>query len=86
MTMHFLINGLLELFEATGHSTWLKYAQELQATQDALHHDINHGGYYTTSSDHEVLLAREKPSYDGAEPSGNANIGHESFETTHLDI
>ena len=30
------------------------------------------GGYFTTSDDHEALLTREKPSYDGAEPSGNA--------------
>jgi hypothetical protein len=25
-----------------------------------------------TSGDHELLLAREKPAYDGAEPSGNS--------------
>jgi len=28
------------------------------------------GGFFTTSDDHEQLLARDKPSYDGAEPSG----------------
>ncbi len=30
------------------------------------------GGYFRTSDDHEPLLAREKPDYDGAEPSGNS--------------
>jgi uncharacterized protein YyaL (SSP411 family) len=30
------------------------------------------GGFFATSNDHEQLSAREKPSYDGAEPSGNS--------------
>jgi uncharacterized protein YyaL (SSP411 family) len=30
------------------------------------------GGYFTTPDDGEILLAREKPDYDGAEPSGNS--------------
>ena len=30
------------------------------------------GGFYFTSNDHEKLLTREKPAYDGAEPSGNS--------------
>jgi len=34
--------------------------------------DKKNGGFFMTSSDHEKLLAREKPNYDGAEPSGNS--------------
>ena len=34
--------------------------------------DAAGGGYFMTSDDHEALLAREKPAYDGAEPSGNS--------------
>ena len=34
--------------------------------------DESAGGYFTTSDGHETLLARAKPAYDGAEPSGNA--------------
>ncbi|MBI1950765.1 MAG: thioredoxin domain-containing protein [Acidobacteria bacterium] len=30
------------------------------------------GEVFMTSDDHEALLGREKPSYDGAEPSGNS--------------
>jgi uncharacterized protein YyaL (SSP411 family) len=34
--------------------------------------DRENGGFFMTADDHEQLLAREKPSYDGAEPSGNS--------------
>jgi len=30
------------------------------------------GGFFRTPDDHEALLAREKPGYDGAEPTGNS--------------
>ena len=50
---------------------WFQEATRLQSVQDAHYADVN-GGYFTTSDDHETLLTREKPSYDGAEPSGNA--------------
>ncbi len=30
------------------------------------------GGFFLTGADQEKLLARDKPSYDGAEPSGNS--------------
>ena len=33
---------------------------------------VKKGGFFMTSDDHEQLLAREKPNYDGAEPSGNS--------------
>jgi hypothetical protein len=40
---------------------------------EKLYEDKEHGGYFMTSHDHESLLAREKPAYDGgAEPSGNS--------------
>ena|GEM_PF-1981677 len=34
--------------------------------------DKKNGGFFMTSHDHEHLLAREKPAYDGAEPTGNS--------------
>src|SRR5690606_39024366 len=34
--------------------------------------DEERGGYFQLGAGHEVLLAREKPVYDGAEPSGNS--------------
>ena len=32
--------------------------------------DRERGGWFTTADDHERLIAREKPTHDGAEPSG----------------
>ncbi len=68
----FLIAGLLQLYEATSEMTWIQEAIALQATLDQHYQDKDHGGYFMTSDDHEALLAREKPSRDGAEPSGNS--------------
>lgn len=68
----FLIAALLDLFEATAEPRYLTSAASLQRLQDQHYVDAEHGGYYTTSDDHERLLVREKPNYDGALPSGNS--------------
>jgi uncharacterized protein len=67
----FLIAGLLDLFEATFEVRWLREAVALQQVQDARFADPA-GGYFLTADDHEALLTREKPDYDGAEPTGNS--------------
>ncbi|MEE2787776.1 MAG: thioredoxin domain-containing protein [Myxococcota bacterium] len=71
----YLIAGLLDLFDATGRAEWLTQAIALQKTVDRLYAD-NAGGYFTTSHDHEKLIVRQKPDYDGAEPSGNSVTAH----------
>jgi hypothetical protein len=68
----FLIAGLLDLYEATGTMRWLQEAVALDKVLENHYEDKQAGGFFMTSDDHEVLLAREKPSYDGAEPSGNS--------------
>jgi uncharacterized protein YyaL (SSP411 family) len=68
----FLIAGLLDLYEATSDLNWGREALALQATLDRHHWDSAGGGYFRTSDDHEVLLAREKPKRDGAQPAGNS--------------
>jgi uncharacterized protein YyaL (SSP411 family) len=67
----FVTAGLLDLYEATGEARWLREAIALQRTIDARFADPA-GGYFQTADDHETLLTREKPDYDGAEPSGNS--------------
>jgi hypothetical protein len=67
----FLVAGLLDLWEATGETRWLRDAIALQRTLDSGFADPG-GGYFQTADDHEALLTREKPDYDGAEPSGNS--------------
>jgi uncharacterized protein YyaL (SSP411 family) len=67
----FLGAGLVDLFEATGDGRWLSTAKTLHETlaKRFAHPD---GGFFRTPADHETLLAREKPAYDGAEPTGNS--------------
>ena len=67
----FLIDGLLTLFEATGQSKWLERSMALEKTLHT-HFEDKVGGFFMTAKDHETLIAREKPSYDGAIPSGNS--------------
>ncbi len=68
----FLGAGLLDLFETTGERRWLEEAIALDQVLEAHYEDKEHGGFFMTGKDHEQLLAREKPDYDGAEPSGNS--------------
>ncbi len=83
----FLSAGLLDLYEATHALRWLKEAIGLDAILERSYEDQKQGGYFMTSHDHEALLAREKPAYDGAEPSGNSvqllNLLRLSELTTH---
>jgi uncharacterized protein YyaL (SSP411 family) len=68
----FVIAGLLDLYEATSNPRWLQEAIGLDAILESSYEDKNGGAFFLTSAEHEKLLAREKPSYDGAEPSGNS--------------
>ena len=67
----FLTAGLLDLFEASGDPRWLEEAIALDQVL-ASHYEDDAGGFFMTSDDHEALLVREKPAYDGAEPCGNS--------------
>ena len=66
----FFVAGLLDLYEATFEQRWLAEALALAERTEALFADDEHGGWFRSAADHEQLLAREKPNYDGAEPSG----------------
>jgi len=68
----FLIAGLLDLYEASGEPRRLRQALELDAVLQKHFEDPVRGGFFLTADDGEKLLAREKPAYDGAEPSGNS--------------
>ncbi len=68
----FLAEGLLNLYEATGEARWLREAIALDSVLAKHYEDPEQGGFFMTSDDHETLLTREKPGWDGAEPSGNS--------------
>jgi len=63
--------GLIDLFEATFEPRWLREAIALAEEAERLFADPT-GGWFMTAADHEKLIAREKPTYDGAEPSGTS--------------
>jgi len=68
----FLIWGLIDLYETTFETRYLKTALELN--EDMLKHfwDDKGGGLFFTPEDGEELIVRKKEIYDGAIPSGNA--------------
>ncbi len=65
----FLIQGLLDLYEASFDPKLLFLALQLQSTQYRWFWDASSGGYFTTrSGDHSILFQTREP-YDGVEPS-----------------
>ena len=68
----FVVQGLLDLWEATFEERWLRAALQIARAQEQHFADPERGGWYMTASDGEALIAREKPQYDGAEPSGTS--------------
>jgi uncharacterized protein YyaL (SSP411 family) len=70
----YLIHGLLNLHDATGGKRWLVEARQLTDLTIQWYGDPKRGGFYFTPSDGEKLFARSKESYDGVQPSGNAQM------------
>jgi uncharacterized protein YyaL (SSP411 family) len=68
----YLVHGLLCLHDVTGEARWLEEAKALTETMIRLHGDKDKGAFFSTSADHEMLFARAKDQYDGAQPSGNS--------------
>jgi uncharacterized protein YyaL (SSP411 family) len=68
----FVIQALLDLYEASFHVEWLKFAIELQETQDRLFFDEKNGGYFSTSGKDESVFLRMKDDNDGAEPAASS--------------
>jgi len=65
----FLIQGLLDLYEAGFDGRWLQWAERLQATMDELCWDEARGGYFNSAANAPHLVLRLKEDYDGAEPA-----------------
>ncbi|MGZ3656340.1 MAG: thioredoxin domain-containing protein [Bdellovibrionota bacterium] len=68
----FLIQGLLELFEASFETTWLLWAAELQKKIDEDFWNQEAGGYLTAARNEPNLVARKTDRADGAVPSANS--------------
>ena len=68
----FVIQGLLDLYEASFEVEWLKLATELQETEDRLFFDEKNGGYFSTSGKDQSVFLRMKDDNDGAEPAASS--------------
>jgi uncharacterized protein len=69
----FLLEALLTLYEATFEARWFTEARSLAEATIARFGDPERGGFYSTSSDHEDLIARRKEVGDHPIPSGNSS-------------
>jgi len=68
----FVIQGLLDLYEASFDPGWLKFALELQGQMDALFWDNESGGYFTVTGHDSNILLRLKEDNDSAEPAASS--------------
>src|SRR5207245_5359621 len=68
----FVIQALLDLYEASFDIEWVKFAMELQETQDRLFFDEKNGGYFSTSGKDESVFLRMKDDNDGAEAAASS--------------
>jgi uncharacterized protein len=66
----FLLEALIGLFEATCEERWLLQATALANTIIARFTDPENGGFYSTASDGEALIARRKDLEDSPIPAG----------------
>jgi uncharacterized protein YyaL (SSP411 family) len=78
----FLASALLDVFEAVQDRRHLETARRMT---DALlaHFWDESGGFFFTSDDHEQLIVRSKPSFDGSIPSGNSVALHVLLRLHH---
>ncbi|MGE0067374.1 MAG: thioredoxin domain-containing protein [Solirubrobacterales bacterium] len=68
----FMLEALLTLYESSFEPRWFEQAQALAEQMIARFGDPERGGFYSTSSDHEQLIARRKEIGDHPIPSGNS--------------
>jgi uncharacterized protein YyaL (SSP411 family) len=68
----FLLEALLTLYEASFEPRWFEQAEALAATTIDRFGDPQRGGFFSTSDDHEELIARRKEIGDHPIPSGNS--------------
>lgn len=68
----FLIQSLIDLYEATAKPEWLEWAKNLQDSQIELFYDVQNGGFFRTKQSDTDVFARAKDRFDGAIPSVSA--------------
>ncbi|HTO59540.1 MAG TPA: thioredoxin domain-containing protein, partial [Pseudomonadales bacterium] len=79
----FFVAALIDVFEAVQDRRYLDRAIAL--TDSMLAHFWDHaaGGLFFTSDDHEELILRSKPAFDGSIPSGNSVAAQDLVRLHH---
>jgi uncharacterized protein YyaL (SSP411 family) len=72
----FLVEALLRLYEASLEVRWFDAARETADSMIEHFADNERGGFFTTSNDHETLIARRKDVGDHPIPSGNSSAAY----------
>ncbi len=67
-----MANALLDLYEASLDTRYIVQARILADAILERFLDRKNGGFFFTSEDHEQLITRPKPVFDGSTPSGNS--------------
>ncbi|MGA9117637.1 MAG: thioredoxin domain-containing protein [Bacteroidota bacterium] len=68
----FLVQGFLDLYEASLDLGWLEKALVLTRLQTETFRDGERGGFFDSPGDDSSILIRTKDLHDGAEPCGNS--------------
>jgi uncharacterized protein YyaL (SSP411 family) len=68
----YLIQGLLDLYEASFELRWLQWVERLQVKMDELFWDEVRGGYFNSAAGDPSIVLRLKEDYDGAEPAASS--------------
>ena len=68
----FLLDGVIQLYEATLEPKHLDFAIALAEAMIAKFYDAENGGFWQSAPAATDLILRVKDDYDGAEPSGNS--------------
>jgi uncharacterized protein len=66
----FMLEALLDLYEASSQERWFLAARELAENIISMFSDPDRGGFFSTASDHERLITRRKDLEDTPIPSG----------------
>jgi hypothetical protein len=80
----FFITALLDVYELVQDRSYLDRAGRLADTMVAHFWDGGAGGFFFTSDDHERLIVRNKPAFDGSIPSGNSVAVRALLRLYHL--
>jgi len=79
----FFVAALLDVFEVVQDRRYLERAVALTDSMIAHFWDVQAGSFFFTSDDHEALIVRSKPAFDGSIPSGNSVAARDLLRLYH---